>query len=210
MTECRRTLDAAVAGTIGALAPRRAVGLVGSIGPGARGWHRLFGVALVPLIMLPLLLVTGVKQAGADSYRSDWNISEYFPSCAPYGEYPINYVTCLPDNTAPSSTTSLVYGQLVFANGDPVEDYQYEGAAGYADLGINGANPYGGNDVTEETPVWDGYFAFILPKDDDDPTIRTRSAVRTRVGSSSPATTGCPRPSAGTGILATSPTGMRR
>ena len=119
--------------------------------------------------MLPLLLVTGVKQAGADSYRSDWNMSEYFPSCAPYGEYPINYVTCLPDNTAPSSTTSLVYGQLVFANGDPVENYQYEGAAGYADLGINGVNPYGGDDVTEETPVWDGYFAFILPKDDDDP-----------------------------------------
>jgi len=127
------------------------------------------GVAAVPLLVLPLILVAGVAKAGADSYRSDWNVSEDYPSCSPYGQYPINYVTCLPDNTAPSADLSLVYGRMVFTNGDPVEDYQYEGPEALAYLGEDGSDPYTGHDDLNEQPVWDGYFAFLLSNQETDP-----------------------------------------
>ena len=126
---------------------------------------RPLAACAVAALAMPIVLAMGVQPAAASQNdRSDWDVSALYPSCLSNGQYPIDYVTCLPDNTEPTATTSLVYGQLIYSNGDPVQLYQGQGAGGLADLAINGDDPYADdedNPVNVQTPAWDGYFAFI-------------------------------------------------
>jgi hypothetical protein len=127
-------------------------------------------VLLAPLLVLATSSAAGA--AGADGgYRADWDMDPNFPACLPNAAYPIDYVTCLPDNTEPNDNTSLVYGRLSWSNGQAVQDYQIEGPGGIAELGINGESPYAeGDDDTEQDPAWQGWFAYLthtVPGDPD-------------------------------------------
>ena len=137
--------------------------------PGGRSALRrtvgLAAAALMVFMTLPLL-TAGRATAQGTSDRSDWDVSPSYPICDSQSyDY---YVTCLPDDVAPTPDTSLVYGQLMWSNGTPVPYYEIQPeAAAYANLAINGGDPFNEDDLYEnEAPVFDGYFAFIISKTD--------------------------------------------
>lgn len=143
--------------------------------------RRSLPVFVVAALFMPMLL--GIVHSprayadGGDGYRSDWtNLPADFPTCDPYAEYPINYVSCLPDNTEPTADLSLVVGQLVYSDGQDVDTWQGQGPAGVAELAEESENqandnPYDetGDNVNEQDPAFGGWFAYLIGADPDSP-----------------------------------------